>query len=180
MRTWQEGVASRIAAAGPSLRLVRGQARFVGDRTIELAGERHRAPVVVLMALFTSSISPGATVVVSSLALGQAQPPVTAARSPAEAAAGAELAITMLATPDAVEEVLFDREGPRRRSGASSSRYRRSGRRRSSRSPRVSPNTTVDAPVRGSVPEATAGKIEVFVGSHEPVYLPRSTSGRNA
>ncbi len=48
VRTWQEGVASRIAAAGPSLRLIRGQARFVGDRTIELAGERHRAPVVVL------------------------------------------------------------------------------------------------------------------------------------
>jgi len=48
VRSWQEGVASRLAAAGSMLRLVRGQARFVGERTIELAGERHRAPIVVV------------------------------------------------------------------------------------------------------------------------------------
>ncbi len=48
VRTWQEGVARRIAAAGPMLRLVRGQARLVGERTVELEGERHRASVVVL------------------------------------------------------------------------------------------------------------------------------------
>jgi len=41
VRTWQVGVASRIAAAGPSLRLVCGHARLVGERTVELAGERH-------------------------------------------------------------------------------------------------------------------------------------------
>jgi pyruvate/2-oxoglutarate dehydrogenase complex dihydrolipoamide dehydrogenase (E3) component len=48
VRTWREAVANRIAAAGAMLRLVRGQARFVGERTIELAGERHRAPIVVV------------------------------------------------------------------------------------------------------------------------------------
>jgi pyruvate/2-oxoglutarate dehydrogenase complex dihydrolipoamide dehydrogenase (E3) component len=45
---WREGVSSRIAAAGPKLRLVRGQARLVGDRTVEVAGERHRGGVVIL------------------------------------------------------------------------------------------------------------------------------------
>jgi pyruvate/2-oxoglutarate dehydrogenase complex dihydrolipoamide dehydrogenase (E3) component len=48
VRRWQEGVARRIADAAPNLRLVRGQARLVGERTVEVAGERHRARVVVL------------------------------------------------------------------------------------------------------------------------------------
>jgi hypothetical protein len=41
-------VARRIAAAGPGLRLVRGHARLVGERAIQLAGERHGAAVFVL------------------------------------------------------------------------------------------------------------------------------------
>jgi pyruvate/2-oxoglutarate dehydrogenase complex dihydrolipoamide dehydrogenase (E3) component len=48
VRRWQEGVGRRIAGAGDGLRLVRGHARLAGDRAVELAGERHRAPVVVL------------------------------------------------------------------------------------------------------------------------------------
>jgi pyruvate/2-oxoglutarate dehydrogenase complex dihydrolipoamide dehydrogenase (E3) component len=48
VRTWQEGVARRIAAAAPHLRLVRGHARLVGERTVEVAGERHRGTAVVL------------------------------------------------------------------------------------------------------------------------------------
>jgi pyruvate/2-oxoglutarate dehydrogenase complex dihydrolipoamide dehydrogenase (E3) component len=48
VRTWQEGIARRIAAAAPNLRLVRGHARLVGERTAEIAGERHRAEVIVL------------------------------------------------------------------------------------------------------------------------------------
>jgi pyruvate/2-oxoglutarate dehydrogenase complex dihydrolipoamide dehydrogenase (E3) component len=48
VRTWQEGVARRIADAAPNLRLVRGHARLVGERTVEVAGERHRAAVVIL------------------------------------------------------------------------------------------------------------------------------------
>ncbi len=48
VRTWQDGVARRIQAAAPNLRLVRGHARLVGERTVEVEGERHRANVVVL------------------------------------------------------------------------------------------------------------------------------------
>jgi pyruvate/2-oxoglutarate dehydrogenase complex dihydrolipoamide dehydrogenase (E3) component len=48
VKRWRDGVSKRLADAGDRLRLARGQARFVGERTIEVAGERHRAPVVVL------------------------------------------------------------------------------------------------------------------------------------
>jgi pyruvate/2-oxoglutarate dehydrogenase complex dihydrolipoamide dehydrogenase (E3) component len=48
VRRWQDGVAKRIADAAPNLRLARGHARLVGERTVELGGERHRAPVVIL------------------------------------------------------------------------------------------------------------------------------------
>ena len=48
VRSWQEGVERRIAAAGPNLRLVRGHARLVGERTVEVGGERHRAAAVIL------------------------------------------------------------------------------------------------------------------------------------
>jgi pyruvate/2-oxoglutarate dehydrogenase complex dihydrolipoamide dehydrogenase (E3) component len=48
VRDWQEGIARRIAAAGANLRLVRGHARFVAERTLEVAGERHRGAVVIL------------------------------------------------------------------------------------------------------------------------------------
>jgi 3-hydroxyisobutyrate dehydrogenase-like beta-hydroxyacid dehydrogenase len=96
----------------------------------------------------------------------------TAARSPAEAAAGAEFAITMLGTPDAVEEVLFGRDG-------AASTLRGILVEMSTIGPKAFLGiagrlpehiVAVDAPVRGSVPEATAGKLEVFVGSHEPDF----------
>jgi len=48
VRSWQEGVARRIAGAGANLRLVRGHARLVGERTVEVGGERHRAASVIL------------------------------------------------------------------------------------------------------------------------------------
>jgi pyruvate/2-oxoglutarate dehydrogenase complex dihydrolipoamide dehydrogenase (E3) component len=48
VRTWHQGVARRVADAGPSLRLVRGHARLAGARTVEVAGERHGGAVVVL------------------------------------------------------------------------------------------------------------------------------------
>jgi pyruvate/2-oxoglutarate dehydrogenase complex dihydrolipoamide dehydrogenase (E3) component len=48
VRRWQESVARSIADAAPNLRLVRGHARFVAERTIELSGERHRAEIVVV------------------------------------------------------------------------------------------------------------------------------------
>jgi pyruvate/2-oxoglutarate dehydrogenase complex dihydrolipoamide dehydrogenase (E3) component len=48
VRRWQDGVAKRIEAAAPNLRLVRGQARLVGDRMVEIGGERHHASTVIL------------------------------------------------------------------------------------------------------------------------------------
>jgi pyruvate/2-oxoglutarate dehydrogenase complex dihydrolipoamide dehydrogenase (E3) component len=45
---FREGVARRLAAAGDRLRLVRGHARLAGERTVEIAGERHTAATVVL------------------------------------------------------------------------------------------------------------------------------------
>ncbi len=48
VRQWQDGVARRLADAGENQRLVRGQARRVGERTVEVLGERHRAPVLIL------------------------------------------------------------------------------------------------------------------------------------
>lgn len=48
VRSWQDGVARRLAAAGENLRLVRGQARLAGERTVEISGERHRAATVIL------------------------------------------------------------------------------------------------------------------------------------
>jgi pyruvate/2-oxoglutarate dehydrogenase complex dihydrolipoamide dehydrogenase (E3) component len=48
VRRWREGVAHRIEGAGPNLRLVRGHARLVGERTVEMAGERHRAETLIL------------------------------------------------------------------------------------------------------------------------------------
>jgi pyruvate/2-oxoglutarate dehydrogenase complex dihydrolipoamide dehydrogenase (E3) component len=48
VRSWQDGVARRIAAAAPNLRLARGHARLAGGGAVEIAGERHRAPTIVL------------------------------------------------------------------------------------------------------------------------------------
>jgi pyruvate/2-oxoglutarate dehydrogenase complex dihydrolipoamide dehydrogenase (E3) component len=48
VHSWQRSVARRIAEAGPRLRLVRGHARLVGEREVELEGERHRGAIVVL------------------------------------------------------------------------------------------------------------------------------------
>ena len=92
-----------------------------------------------------------------------------AAASPADAVAGADAVITMLANPQALEQVLFAEDGV---VGALSpgqwliemstvgpdtiSSVRR-------RLP--AQVTLVDAPVRGSVPEATAGRLAIFVGA---------------
>jgi pyruvate/2-oxoglutarate dehydrogenase complex dihydrolipoamide dehydrogenase (E3) component len=48
VKSWQESVARRIADAAPNLRLARGHARLAGEATVEIAGERHRAPTIVL------------------------------------------------------------------------------------------------------------------------------------
>lgn len=48
LRRWREGIGSRFDKAGSRLRVVHGHARFVGERTLEAAGERYRAPIVIL------------------------------------------------------------------------------------------------------------------------------------
>jgi pyruvate/2-oxoglutarate dehydrogenase complex dihydrolipoamide dehydrogenase (E3) component len=48
VRSWRESVARSIAGAGEDLHLARGHARLVGERTVEVSGERHRAATVVL------------------------------------------------------------------------------------------------------------------------------------
>jgi 3-hydroxyisobutyrate dehydrogenase len=96
------------------------------------------------------------------------------ASSPAKAAAGADFIITMLATPEAVEQVLF---GPAGLAPALSpdqvlidmstvgpDEVRSVG----LRLPKGA--SLVDAPVRGSVPLATSGRLEIFVGAANEDY----------
>jgi 3-hydroxyisobutyrate dehydrogenase-like beta-hydroxyacid dehydrogenase len=91
------------------------------------------------------------------------------ASSALEAAAGVEFAITMLATPQAVEDVLFGTDGLVQGLGSGqiliemSTIGPASVHSLASRMPgRVA---VVDAEVRGSVPEATEGRLQVFVGA---------------
>ena len=91
------------------------------------------------------------------------------ASSPAEAAGGVEFAITMLATPEALEAVLFADGGLATALGPGQVMIDMST---------VGPEAVrsvgarlpegvslVDAPVRGSVPEATEGRLHIFVGA---------------
>jgi 3-hydroxyisobutyrate dehydrogenase-like beta-hydroxyacid dehydrogenase len=93
------------------------------------------------------------------------------ADSPAGAVAGAEFVITMVANPHALEAVLFDAEGAASALSAGQVWIDMST---------VGPNEfrsaatrlpagveAVDAPVRGSVPEATTGHLQIFVGAED-------------
>ncbi len=94
-----------------------------------------------------------------------------AATTPAQAAAGADFIITMLATPDALEQVVFGAKGLAGALGAGQVLVDMSTvgldaiRSVASRLP--SGVHLVDAPVRGSVPQATDGRLEVFVGASD-------------
>jgi pyruvate/2-oxoglutarate dehydrogenase complex dihydrolipoamide dehydrogenase (E3) component len=48
VRAWRQGVEARLARFPDRITLLRGHARFVGEREVEVDGERHRAPIVVL------------------------------------------------------------------------------------------------------------------------------------
>ena len=97
-----------------------------------------------------------------------------AAVSPADAVAGAEAVVTMLANPQALEQVLFADDGV---VGALSTGQWliemstvgpdtiRSVRRRL-----PAQVTLVDAPVRGSVPQATAGRLAIYVGATQATF----------
>lgn len=92
-----------------------------------------------------------------------------AAATPAEAAAGVDVAITMVATPEALEQVVLGDEGLAAALTPGQILVDMST---------VGPETVgevrtrlpkgvsmVDAPVRGSVPQATGGHLDIFVGA---------------
>jgi 3-hydroxyisobutyrate dehydrogenase-like beta-hydroxyacid dehydrogenase len=95
----------------------------------------------------------------------------TVAGSPAEAGAGAAFAITMLATPEALQEVVLGENGLAKalRPGQvyvdMSTVGRDTVRSIAARLPEGV--AMVDAPVRGSVPQATDGHLEIFVGAKD-------------
>jgi 3-hydroxyisobutyrate dehydrogenase-like beta-hydroxyacid dehydrogenase len=121
----------------------------------------------------TGPLDAGHDLVVWNRTSGRATPLVELgaglAPSPLEAAAGAEFAITMLATSKAVEEVLFETDGLVGGLGSDQTLIEMSTigpeavRSLASRMP--AGVAMVDAEVRGSVPEATEGRLHVFVGA---------------
>jgi 3-hydroxyisobutyrate dehydrogenase-like beta-hydroxyacid dehydrogenase len=96
------------------------------------------------------------------------------AASPAKAAAGRDLVITMLATPEALEQVLFGADGlaPALSPGQVLIDMSTVGpgevRSAAARLPKGA--SFVDAPVRGSVPQATSGRLDIFVGATDQDY----------
>ena len=96
------------------------------------------------------------------------------ASSPAETADGAGFVITMLATPEALEQVLFGSDGlaPALSPGQILIDMSTVGpdevRSAAARLPKGV--SLVDAPVRGSVPQATSGLLEVFAGATDENY----------
>jgi 3-hydroxyisobutyrate dehydrogenase-like beta-hydroxyacid dehydrogenase len=96
----------------------------------------------------------------------------TVAKSPAEAGAGAAFAITMVATPEALKDVVLSGEHSLVRALGPGQVYIDMS--------TVGPNTVrsiaaqfprgvavVDAPVRGSVSQAAEGRLEIFVGASD-------------
>ena len=96
------------------------------------------------------------------------------AASPAKAAAGRDFVITMLATPEALEQVLFGTAGlaPALSPGQILIDMSTVGpeevRSAAARLPKGA--SLVDAPVRGSVPEATSGRLDIFAGATDQDY----------
>jgi 3-hydroxyisobutyrate dehydrogenase-like beta-hydroxyacid dehydrogenase len=103
-----------------------------------------------------------------------AQKGAAVAASPAKAAAGRDFVITMLATPEALEQVLFGAAGlaPALSPGQILIDMSTVGpdevRSAAARLPKGA--SFVDAPVRGSVPQATEGRLDIFVGATDEDY----------
>ena len=94
----------------------------------------------------------------------------TGADSPAETATGVDAVVTMLATPDALEEVVFGDRGIAEGIGPPTTLIEMStvGPEAITTLTRRLPGIeVVDAPVLGSVPEAEEGMLRVFVGATE-------------
>jgi 3-hydroxyisobutyrate dehydrogenase-like beta-hydroxyacid dehydrogenase len=103
-----------------------------------------------------------------------AQKGATVASSPAKAAVGADFLITMLATPEALEQVLFGAAGltsaltPGQVLIDMSTVGPDEVHSVAARLPKAA--LFVDAPVRGSVPQATSGHLDIFVGATDENY----------
>jgi 3-hydroxyisobutyrate dehydrogenase len=95
----------------------------------------------------------------------------TVAATPAAAAEGVEFAVTMLATPEALDDVLFGTDGLARALSSGQALIDMSTvgpeafRSAAARLP--AGVEALDAPVRGSIPEATAGSLHVYVGASD-------------
>lgn len=95
------------------------------------------------------------------------------AETPADAARGAEGAITMLATPEAVREVVAGRDGLAAGLGRDSTLIEMSTLGTAIHEvAELLPEgvEAVDAPVLGTVPQAEAGTLRVFVGGSEEAF----------
>ena len=96
------------------------------------------------------------------------------AATPAEAADGADAVVTMLATPEAVEHVVLGDDGVAHGLGSWSTLIEMStiGPDAVNRIAGQLPagTTMLDAPVLGSVPQATEGKLKIFVGGDADVF----------
>jgi 3-hydroxyisobutyrate dehydrogenase len=96
------------------------------------------------------------------------------AASPAAAVHGAEFVVTMLARPEAVDDVLFGVDGVASTAAPGlvwidmSTIGPDEFRALADRLPEEV--TAVDAPVRGSVPEAGAGRLQIYVGASDQVF----------
>jgi 3-hydroxyisobutyrate dehydrogenase-like beta-hydroxyacid dehydrogenase len=93
------------------------------------------------------------------------------APNPAGAAAGAEFAITMLATPEALDDVLFGTDGLGWALSSGQMLIDMStvgpDAFRSAAARLPDGVAAIDAPVRGSIPEATDGRLHVYVGASD-------------
>ena len=96
-----------------------------------------------------------------------------AVTSPAEAAVGVDVAITMLANPQVLERVVFE-GGLARALGPGQVLMDMStvgpDEIRSVRERVPEGVIVVDSPVRGSVPEASGGKLDIFVGATDEAF----------
>jgi 3-hydroxyisobutyrate dehydrogenase len=96
------------------------------------------------------------------------------AATPAGAAAGVEFAITMLATPEALDEVLFGADGLAGGLSAGQTLIDMStvgpDAFRSAAARLPAGVAAIDAPVRGSLPEAKDGHLHIYVGAGDEEY----------
>jgi 3-hydroxyisobutyrate dehydrogenase-like beta-hydroxyacid dehydrogenase len=103
-----------------------------------------------------------------------AQQGAAVASSPARAAAGANFVITMLATPEALEQVLFGTDGVvlALSHGQVLIDMSTVGPDKIHSVAALMPRgvSLVDAPVRGSLPQARSGRLDIFIGATDEDY----------